>query len=309
MIPTHETLPAGSLAGPLTPAATWRHYLELTKPRLSMLSVSTAMVGYLAAVPYSYWDWQRTLFVVLGTGLCAGGVAALNMWMESDTDALMQRTADRPIPTGIVAPGSAFVLGWALTLAGLIFLFKFVNGLSAFLALATVVAYLAIYTPAKKWSRWSTELGAISGALPPMIGWAASGRSNSALGWTLFAILYTWQMPHFFSLAWTYRKDYAAAHMPMLSVVDPMGTKVSRRTFVWTVLLVAASGLPTLLGYCSWYYFACAAVLGFWILQSAFVFLNPARREKEARRLFFISIGYLPLLLGLLVADRFIFKL
>ena len=288
-------------------AATWRHYLELTKPRLSMLSVTTAMVGYLAAIPY--WDWQRTFFVMVGTALCAGGVAALNQWMESDLDALMKRTADRPIPTGHVAPGSAFVLGWALCITGLMLLFKLVNGLSAFLGLATIVAYLAIYTPAKKWSRWSTEIGAISGALPPMIGWAAAGRSNSALGWTLFAILYTWQMPHFFSLAWTYRKDYAAAGMPMLSVVDPSGRKVSRRAFIWTVLLVAASVLPTLLGFCSWYYFGAAALLGLWFLRSAVIFLNPAKRETEARRLFFISIAYLPLLLGLLVADRFWFKL
>jgi protoheme IX farnesyltransferase len=306
MTRTEEQSPAGIPDN--TAYATWRHYLELTKPRLSMLSVSTAMVGYVAAVPYSYWDWQRTLFVMLGTALCAGGVAALNMWMESDTDALMQRTMDRPIPTGIVQPGSAFVLGWVLCISGTMMLFKMVNGLSAFLALATVVAYLAIYTPAKKWSRWSTEIGAISGALPPLIGWAAAGRSNAPLGWTIFAILYTWQMPHFFSLAWTYRKDYAAAGMPMLSVVDPTGNKVSRRTFIWTVLLTAASLLPTLLGYCSWYYFAFAAALGLWILKSAFVFLNPAKRETEARRLFFISIAYLPLLLGLLVADRFIFR-
>lgn len=291
------------------PRADWRHYLELTKPRLSFLSVVTALVGYLAAVPYSIWDWKRTLFVALGTAFCAGGVAALNMWMEIDTDAKMQRTAGRPLPAGLVPPGSAFVLGWALCVAGLVLLFKLVNGLSAFLALATIVAYLAIYTPAKRWSRWNTEIGAISGALPPMIGWAAAGRSNPALGWSLFAILFTWQMPHFFSLAWTYRKDYAAAGMPMLSVVDPTGDKVSRRTFIWTVLLAAASGLPTLLGYCSWYYFTVAALLGLWILKSAFHFLNPARRETEARRLFFISLGYLPLLLTALVADRFIFKL
>jgi heme o synthase len=291
------------------PRATWRHYLELTKPRLSFMSVVTAMVGYFAAVPYSYWDWKRALLVMAGTGLCAGGVAALNMWMEGDTDAKMQRTANRPIPAGIIAPGSAFVVGWILCVAGLALLFKLVNGYSAFLALATIVAYLAIYTPAKRWSRWNTELGAISGALPPLIGWAAAGRSNPGLGWSLFAILFTWQMPHFFALAWTYRKDYAAAGMPMLSVVDPSGNKLSRWTFIWTVLLVLSSLLPTLLGYCSWYYFAFAAALGLWFLRSAFVFLNPARRETEARRLFFISISYLPLLLGLLVADRMIFKL
>lgn len=289
--------------------ATWRHYLALTKPRLSMMSVITAMLGYLAAVPYSFWDWSRTFYVVLGTAFCAGGAATLNMYMERDTDALMKRTADRPIPAGIVAPGSAFVLGWVLNIAGLAVLFKLVNGLSAFIALATIIAYLAIYTPAKRWSRWNTEIGAISGALPPMIGWAAAGRSNPLLGWMLFAILYTWQMPHFFALAWTYRKDYAAAGMPMHSVTDPSGVSLTRWTFIWTVLLVAASVMPTLLGYCSWYYFAFALALGLWILKSAFNFLNPAIRETEARRLFHITLGYLPLVLGLLVADRVIFRL
>lgn len=307
MTKTEQNPATGSVAAP-TVRPLWRHYFELTKPRLSTLSVITAMIGYLAAVPYSYLDWSRTFFVVLGTGLCAGGVASLNQWMESDLDARMKRTADRPIPSGAVQPGSAFVIGWLMCVAGLMVLFRFLNGMSAFFALATIVAYLAIYTPAKRWSRWNTEIGAISGALPPLIGWAAAGRSNPILGWCLFAILYAWQMPHFFALAWTYRKDYAAAGMKMLSVEDPSGRRVSRRTFIWTVLLVAASGMPTLLGYCSWYYFTGAMLLGVWILHSAMVFLNPAKRETEARRLFFISIGYLPLILGILVVDRFIFK-
>jgi heme o synthase len=289
------------------PRAAWRHYLELTKPRLSALSVSTAMLGYLAAVPHL--EWLRTFHVVLGTGLCAAGVAALNQWMELETDALMKRTAGRPLPTGAVQPGTAFVIGWVLCATGLAVLFKLVNGMSAFLGLATIVAYLSIYTPAKRWSRWSTEIGAISGALPPMIGWAAAGRSNPELGWAMFAILYTWQMPHFFSLAWTYRRDYAAAGMPMLSVVDPSGRKVARRAFIWTVLLAVAGASPTLLGYCSWYYFAFAAVLGFWMLRHAVLFLDPARRDTEARRLFRVTLAYLPLLLGALVADRFLFKL
>src|SRR3954470_76055 len=291
MTKAEPTISMGAIA-PETARPLWRHYFELTKPRLSLMSVITAMIGYLAAVPYSYVDWSRTFFVVLGTGFCAAGVAALNQWMESDLDALMKRTADRPLPSGAIQPGSAFVVGWAFCIAGLAVLFKMVNGMSAFLALATIVAYLAIYTPAKKWSRWNTEIGAISGALPPMIGWAAAGRSNHTLGWCLFAILYTWQMPHFFALCWTYRKDYAAAGMKMISVTDPSGRRVSRRAFVWTVLLVAASALPTLLGYCSWYYFAFAAALGLWILRSAVLFLNPAPREPEARRLFLISIAY-----------------
>ncbi len=308
MTQTSEQTPSHTTAS--TPArATWRHYLELTKPRLSFMSVITAMIGYLAAVPYSYLDWQRTFLLVIGTALCAAGVAALNMWMESDTDAKMKRTENRPIVIGVIQPGSAFVMGWALCIAGLIVLFKLVNGMSAFLALATIIAYLAIYTPAKRLSRWNTELGAISGALPPLIGWAAAGRSNPALGWALFAILYTWQMPHFFALAWTYRKDYAAAGMPMLSVTDPSGVSLTRWTLIWTGLLIIASLMPTLLGYCSWYYFGVIVVLGVWIMQSAFTFLNPAKQETEARRLFHITLAYLPLSLGALVADRFIFKL
>jgi heme o synthase len=304
-----KSTPQDSTIDPAAKHATWRHYLELTKPRLSLMSVITAMIGYLAAVPYSYVDWQRTLILVIGTALCAGGVAALNQWMEVDTDAKMQRTAGRPLPAGHVQPGSAFVLGWLMCVAGLALLFKLVNGMSAFLALATIIAYLAIYTPAKRWSRWNTEIGAISGALPPLIGWAAAGRSNPGLGWTLFAILFTWQMPHFFSLAWTYRKDYAAAGMKMLSVTDPSGRKVATRSFVWSTLLAVSGVMPTLLGYCTWYYFAFAAALGLWIMKSAFTFLNPAKRDTEARRLFLISLAYLPLLLGLLVADRLIFKL
>lgn len=302
------TTPSASADTPLTsPRGNWRHYLELTKPRLSLLSVITSMVGYLAAVPH--FEWMRTLWVVIGTALCAGGVASLNQYMERDTDALMKRTAGRPLPAGHVPPGSAFVLGWAMIAAGLAVLFALVNGMSAFIALATAVAYLSIYTPAKRWSRWSTEIGAISGALPPMIGWAAAGRSNPELGWALFAILYTWQMPHFFALAWTYRHDYAAAGMPMISVVDPSGRKVARRAFIWSVLLGVAGASPTLLGYCSVYYFVFAALLGLWMLRHAVLFLDPARREVEARRLFRASLAYLPLLLGLLVADRLIFKL
>ena len=304
---TPSAPPADLKTGHPPAAASWREYLELTKPRLSLLSVITALVGYLSALPY--WDWWRTLCLVTGTAFCAGGVAALNQYMERDTDALMRRTADRPLPTGAIAPGSAFVIGWLMNIAGLALLFFQVNGESAFLALATIIAYLSIYTPAKRWSRWSTEIGAISGALPPLIGWAAAGRTSGLLGWSLFAILFTWQMPHFFALAWTYRDDYAAARMPMISVIDPSGHKVARRAFIWTVLLVAVSALPSLYGYCSVYYLAVALVLGLWFLRSAFLFLNPTRRETEARRLFFISIAYLPVLLAALVADRIWFRL
>src|SRR5258708_3483749 len=153
MTPTREQVPTEIMTD--APQANWRHYLELTKPRLSALSVVTAMVGYLAALPY--WDWARTIYVMLGTALCAGGVAALNQWMESELDAKMKRTADRPIPAGIVQPGSAFVLGWLMCVAGLAVLFRQVNGMSALLALAPILAHPALYTPAKRGARPNTQ--------------------------------------------------------------------------------------------------------------------------------------------------------
>jgi protoheme IX farnesyltransferase len=269
---------------------------------LSSLSVLTALVGYLAARP-EHEGW-KLVFAVAGTACAAGGVAALNQYMEWDTDALMRRTADRPIPSGKVATGSAFVLGWGLCAAGLAILYAEVNGLAAFFALLTMVCYLALYTPAKKRSPWATEIGALAGALPPLIGWAAAEGKISALGWILFGVLLFWQIPHFMAIAWLYRSDYAAAHFPMLSVRDQSGRRVARWSLVSAILLVAVSLLPTLLGFASGYYLAVAIVAGLWFVGRAVTFLRPAGREFAARRLFFASLAYLPVQLVMLVADR-----
>jgi protoheme IX farnesyltransferase len=285
--------------------ASFRDYLELTKPRLSLLSVLTALVGYLAARPAS--DPLKLLFVVLGTSLAAGGVAALNQWMEHETDAQMKRTADRPIPTGRVATGSAFVLGWLMCIAALFLLFAKVHPLAALFTLLTIVSYLGWYTPAKKWSVWSTEIGAIAGAFPPLIGWSAAEGGVTALGWILFAVLFFWQIPHFMAVAWMYRRDYSAVHFPMLPVRDEAGGRVAAWSLINTVAVVAVSLLPPLLGHTSRAYGLAAAVCGAWFLWRAIVFLHPAGRDLAARKLFFASIGYLPLLLGALVADRLIF--
>ncbi|HTZ20491.1 MAG TPA: heme o synthase [Opitutaceae bacterium] len=284
------------------PKALWADYLELTKPRLSSLSVLTALAGYLAARP-AHEGW-KLFFAVAGTACAAGGVAALNQYMEWDTDALMRRTADRPIPSGKVTTGSAFVLGWGLCTAGLAILFAEVNGLAAFFALLTMVCYLALYTPAKKRSPWATEIGALAGALPPLIGWAAAEGKISALGWMLFGVLLFWQIPHFMAIAWLYRSDYAAAHFPMLSVRDESGRWVARWSLVSAILLVGVSLLPALLGFASAYYLAVAAVAGVWFVGRAVIFLRPAGRESAARRLFFASLAYLPVQLVMLVADR-----
>lgn len=300
--PPCGTVDQAGLISETAASAAFGDYLELTKPRLSLLSVLTTLVGYLAVRPErSAWT---LLPLLLGTALSAGGVATLNQWMEADTDARMNRTRDRPIPSGRVTTGSAFVLGWSLCLCGLATLFAEVNPLSAAFALATMVCYLALYTPAKRWSRWSTEIGAVAGALPPLIGWAAAEGHVSALGWILFGLLFFWQMPHFMAIAWMYRKDYAAVGFPMLAVRDVSGAKVAAWSFACAAMLVAVTLLPAWLGLCGAAYAMTAGILGIWFLWKAIAFLRPARREQTARSLFFASLLYLPLVLGALVVDR-----
>lgn len=281
-------------------------YLELTKPRLSLLSVLTALVGYFAARPAS--DGLKLLFVLVGTSLAAGGVAALNQWMEHDTDAQMKRTADRPIPSGKVATGSAFILGILMCIASLFLLFAKVNPLAALFTLLTIFSYLGWYTPAKRRSRWSTEIGALAGAFPPLIGWAAGEGRVSLLGWILFGVLFFWQIPHFMAVAWTYRRDYSAVHFPMLPVRDESGRSVAIWSLINTVALVVVSVLPSFLGLASPYYLMAASLAGLWFLARAIAFLGAAGRDQAARKLFFASIGYLPLVLCALVADRLIFR-
>jgi protoheme IX farnesyltransferase len=287
------------------PGARFSDYLELTKPRLSLLSVITALVGYLAA--RAPWDGPRFAFALLGTSLCAAGVAALNQWMEADTDARMRRTESRPLPSGKVASGSAFVIGWGACSLGLAILFRQVNGLSALFALLTIISYLAIYTPAKRFSRWSTEIGAVAGAFPPLIGWTAADGKVAALGWILFGILLFWQVPHFMAIAWTHRRDYAGVNFPMLPVRDASGVRVARWSLANAILVVACSVLPSILGLATLYYLAITLALGVWFIGRAVRFLYGAERDRAARRLFLASIGWLPLQLGALVADRFLF--
>ncbi|ACB75358.1 heme o synthase [Opitutus terrae] len=287
-----------------TPAsnAKFSDYLELTKPRLSMLSVMTALVGYLAARPP--WDPIQLALLVLGTSAAAGGVAALNQWLEHDTDAHMKRTADRPIPAGKVATGSAFVLGVLMCIGSLFLLYALVHPLAALFTLLTIFSYLGWYTPAKRWSRWSTEIGAVAGAFPPLIGWSAGEGRVTALGWVLFGVLFFWQVPHFMAVAWTYRKDYSAVHFPMLPVRDESGERVALWSLINTAALLVTSLLPLLWGLTTWFYGVAAAVTGLWFLWQAIKFMQPATRDRAARKLFFASIGYLPLVLGALVIDR-----
>jgi protoheme IX farnesyltransferase len=283
-------------------SAKFRDYLELTKPRLSLLSVLTTLVGYFATRPEP--NFSKVCFVFLGTSLAAGGVATLNQWIESDTDAKMKRTADRPIPSGKIPTGSAFVLGALMCIASIFLLFAKVNLPACLFTLLTIFAYLGWYTPAKRWSIWSTEIGAVAGALPPLIGWAAGEGRISALGWIIFGILYFWQIPHFMAIAWTYRRDYAAVDFPMLPVRDEAGGKVAWWSFINTVLLVACTILPSLYGFTGKAYQIVTIVLGAGFVWYAVRFLKSDGRDIAARRLFFYSIFWLPLQLAMLVIDR-----
>ncbi|HVU36322.1 MAG TPA: heme o synthase [Opitutaceae bacterium] len=285
-----------------SPHARFRDYFELTKPRLSLLSVITALVGYLAARPES--NPLKLLFLVLGTSLAAGGVAVLNQWIEHETDAQMKRTATRPIPTGKVPTGSAFVLGWLMCIAALFLLFSTVQPLAALFTLLTIISYVGWYTPAKKWSTWSTEIGALAGAFPPLIGWSAGEGRVSALGWILFAVLYFWQIPHFMAIAWLYRRDYSAVHFPMLPVRDESGGRVALWSLINTIALVITTLLPSVLHLATKAYGLVAAACGAVFLWRAIVFMHREARDVAARKLFFASIIYLPILLGALVVDR-----
>jgi protoheme IX farnesyltransferase len=231
-------------------------------------------------------------------------VSSLNQWMEGDTDARMRRTALRPIPAGKIPGGSAFVLGWLMCIAALMLLFAGVGKLAALFTLLTIACYLGWYTPAKRSSRWSTEIGAIAGALPPLIGWSAAQGRVATLGWILFGILFLWQIPHFMAIGWTYRGDYSGVKFPMLPVRDDTGRWAAGWSFVATAGLVVVSLLPSLMGLASFWYGAAALALGAGFLWRAALFLSPSRRDAGARSLFLFSLVYLPLLLGLLVLDR-----
>lgn len=285
-----------------------RDFWELTKPRLSLLSVITTMVGYLAANPPSNGA-AFFISLLLGTCLAAGGAAALNMWMESEADALMVRTRGRPIPAGLMSRESALVFGLILCVAGDLLLWLQVHPLSGLLALLTQLSYVLVYTPLKRVTVWNTTIGAVPGALPPLIGWAAASPDSWTLGWILFAILFAWQIPHFMAIAWMHRKDYGDGGFKMVTVVEPTGRRAALEALVYTVILVVATVLPTVLGLTSWWLYGLVASLsGLWFLSGAWGFWKAAveHRDRPARKLFLISIAHLPIILFALVIDRWL---
>lgn len=276
-------------------------YLELTKPRITALVVLTTFVGFhLGGAGGDPWLLVHTL---LGTALVCAGTSTLNQVWERDRDARMRRTSDRPLPASRLGTGEALAFGVALSIAGLLHLSLLVNMLAAWIAGATLASYVFIYTPLKTRTWLCTAVGAVPGALPPVIGWAAARGTLDAGAWTLFAILFVWQLPHFYAIAWIYRDDYARGGFPMLAVVDPDGAQTGRQILGWTAALLPASLLPALLGLAGRFYTAGALILGVGFLALA-VGMALACSVPRARRLFLGSILYLPVLFTLLVLDR-----
>jgi protoheme IX farnesyltransferase len=277
-------------------------YVNLTKPRLNFLVVASSAAGYYLGARSGVDAW-RMAEAVVGTALVAGGAAALNQVYERDTDGLMRRTRGRPLPDGRVGPADAALFGAALSFAGLALLATRVNPLAALLALTTLVVYLAIYTPMKRRTPLATLIGAVPGALPPLIGWTASRGAIDAGGAALFAIVFLWQIPHFMAIAWMYRDDYARAGFPMLPVIEPDGRRAGRQAAVYAAALLPASLMPTVAGVAGPVYLSVAVVLSLALLGLSAQFAS-TRSDRSARRLFFASITYLPLLWIAMIADK-----
>ena len=278
---------------------------ELTKPRLNFLVIVTTAVGcYLAAGAAGIIE-QPWLFVnvLLGTALTAASAGVLNQYRERSFDALMRRTARRPLPAGHVSPGLALAMGLVLLALGTAWLAVLVNMLTAALGLSTVLLYVLIYTPLKRRTSLNTLVGAIPGAIPPMMGVTAFSGEVTPIGWALFGILFLWQMPHFYGLAMLCREDYSRGGFVMLPSLPHGPQRTARQSIVFLILLLPTSLLPTLLGVSGWYYAVAATALGVWFLMAGLE-CRRTLANTEARRLFLTSILYLPLLLVAMMLDR-----
>jgi protoheme IX farnesyltransferase len=279
-------------------------YVALTKPDVTFLVAMTTVAGFYLG-SRGPLDWALMLHTLGGTLLVAAGTAALNQYVEREMDSVMRRTAARPLPSGTLQPREVLVFGVTSILLGTLWLLVAVNWLSALIAVMTSVLYLGLYTPLKTRTTLSTAVGAIPGALPPLIGWAAAHGSLSLGGWVLFGILFFWQFPHFMAIAWMYREDYARAGIQMLPVVDKKGDATFRQIITTSAILVWVSALPSVLGMAGKGYFFGALLLGMILLQVG-LWANRSRTNVRAKWLMHATVAHIPILLAWLVLDRLI---
>jgi heme o synthase len=279
-------------------------YVALTKPDVTFLVVITTVAGFYLG-SRGPLDWPLLLHTLGGTLLVAAGTAALNQYIEREMDSVMRRTAARPLPSGTLQPREVLIFGVTSIVLGAAWLLLAVNWLAALVAVATSVLYLGLYTPLKTRTTLSTAVGAIPGALPPLIGWAAARGSLSLGGWVLVAILFFWQFPHFMAIAWMYREDYARAGIQMLPVVDKKGDATFRQIITTSAILVWVSALPSVVGMAGIGYFFGALVLGMILLQVG-LWANRSRTNLRAKWLMHATVAHIPILLAWLVLDRLI---
>jgi protoheme IX farnesyltransferase len=294
-------IPSAAVERPL--AVSVRDFWEMTKPGITLMVVLTAGLGFLLAEQSSTFSFLLLVNTLLGTGLISAGGSVLNHVLERDTDALMQRTANRPLPAGRVNPDTALLFGVVLSVLGLVDLAVGVNLLTALLGAAALSGYVFVYTPLKRISSFATVIGAIPGAIPPMMGWSAVRNELDLAAWVLFGILFFWQLPHFLAIAWLCREDYARGGFPMLPVLDPEGIRTGRQAILYGAALVPLSLLPSLLGLMGTVYFVGALAFGLAYLGFSFGFAA-SRSNPGARRLMLASLLYFPALLLVMLVDR-----
>lgn len=278
-------------------------FYQLTKPGITRHILVTVAAGFYMAAPVGGLDLILLLHMLIGTALASSGTLALNQYVERDIDATMRRTSGRPLPAGQISPGAALGFATGLAAAGIAYQALLVNWTAALITAATLVSYVFIYTPLKRYTSLNTLVGAVPGALPILAGWAATGRGLDLGGWLLFTIMFLWQIPHFLALAWLYREDYRDGGFVMLSALDPDGQRTSRQIVNYAAVLLPVSLLPSALGMTGVLYFVGAFLLGTAFLL---VGLRTLTRHDDAwsRRLFFTSVIYLPLLLLLMVLGK-----
>jgi heme o synthase len=277
-------------------------YVALTKPDVSLLVLMTTAAGYYMGVRGPV-DWLKLVHTVFGTMLIAGGTAALNHYIERESDRQMRRTASRPLPSGLLQPAEALGFGVALAIAGAVDLWLVGGWMASFLGVVTCLSYLLAYTPLKKRTIWATFVGAFPGAIPPMIGWAAASGTLDRGAWLLFLILFFWQFPHFHAISWMYREDYARAGIQMLPVIDRDGTRTFRQIIMTAAMLVGVSLLPSVLGLAGVLYFFGALVLSTALVQVC-LWAASEKTNVRAKWLMHATIVHIPLLLGLMVYDK-----
>jgi len=277
-------------------------YFELTKPRIAFLLVLTSAAGFYLGTSGTF---NTVLFVnaMIGITLLAFGVATLNQYIERSIDPLMDRTAKRPLPTRKVSPAEALIFGLAQVTAAEIYLLVLVNGLTALLGMIVIIGYVLVYTPLKTRTTASTAIGAIPGALPPLMGWTAAAGDINLMAWSLFVMQFLWQFPHFLSIAWMYRDEYRKAGIKMLPAVEPDGRITVRRIVMFTIMLVPVSLAPFFLAQAGVIYLVGASLLGLWFLWAS-IRTARSKTNASAKSLLLVSVIYLPLLFLLMVADK-----